>query len=984
MIKSESSFSFVDLAIGSFFAKRQLFYWDLNQTSPPLVPELVKIYRQFQEDDGQLSFSSFIQAMKADLLLMELNNFFRKKALQSWSFTDSEVTIEFKNQRPVVLSRVENKILIKDKYYDFDRLFDIFQAKTDIDTIKKDVQIKSLIDSLVADNVAGVDLLRAFFPTSSPNRLNFWSDLKTFLLSPFALSLQEPLDTVKIDEVDLRFDQLFVKAIASQTAPQEDLSWIDGEETAAKQFHLLFDKVISVNAIKLAFKQIYWQHLRTKFIDFDLSSQLETEKQPWLRVDLLEIDDVTYSLDALIALRNQKPTTLFADPTLQSQPLQLKALNDNGVTVAQIEAAIRKLYWTQIKTALVQFATLPPGFVVNFNDQDYAFHELFALKDQVAITTDNQLANNQLSLLIDNHVPLNDLENLLLNKYWSDLKIILFNSVDFIKNEKIFLTIEDKKHSLARLNEYQFSLQTFSGLERILKALELDPRTPPEKITITKDGIKLIKHLAKEFSLEEINDELALRQYWPQFQTFLQNFVSLPADVIIANQVYLMFPLWENREFIFTDKDFAWSFDRSSQSPFIQDFLTQLRRLVKNAVTIQELNTAIERIADFWTQLQATLDKYSFVADDLNVVLDGNRYLLNSLFALKGDNLTVAQLPLVAKNQLFSLLRNDITIPALDAQLQNRQRLVTRFANLFINYSGITVSDLLVKNRVYDVSDFFVAALQSNSASAFLQHNAWKRALNQKQNFNLFTALVEGQFTFDELETFLNSANLASKQLFNQIRQLLPFWESAKQFIAFTHRSGNKIFPTLHITKLITEIGKDKTVAWEQIVASSKQLPNNTDFVATIALLNSLTSWQNGNLFLQLLLWNPLQRWLTGEFANFVNFNLVIEEKKYNLSSLFTQKTKDYWNKLNFAGKETLKTLVTDQISPSQLKNALKLANNQASQTKTPTTNQQKSTTKTTPKRDKIDSLSLGLITIGGAIGVVGVGSLIYWLIKRR
>lgn len=1011
--KSENSVYF---EINLLFSERASTFAQIRKKRF-LFSLLNQIYDLYKKADGRIDLQEIRQQMQKELLLIELIAFFQKRKYQNWTFADGQITVQFADFNSILKS-VDGSLEIKGENYNLTPIFTDTDFKGAVPWVfGRKPQIQTLINALVVDGVNAQDLIRTLIPNNAQVRQNFWTqELKPFISSSLVSSLRSVVNSVVIDEITYPLNQLLNHDSASET----DFPWTQTNSEASRQFHLLFDKVVSVDSIKTAMQSVYWKNLREQFKQLQLVSQFESAKS-WLVVDQIKIGEGVYSLDLLISLRDQTATKFFSDPNNQSGIAQLEDLFNNGITVAQIVEGIENVYWSLTQTVLNNFAFLPDErfrFAVNGRwTPPLALNELSAIKAKPTISASvDTLAHAQLRQLIARRVHPDAIENQLLNFYWYRLKNLVAKSKKIA--DSLFLRLNDKEYSLSVLTIPKIFQTNFTVIVELLtkseeperekrivqlnkdldakkqaaaapdltqeasdellaqiQNIESDLENELAKGTPLTDTITLVKEFAKQFSLAQVKTMLLMRQEWPQLKLFFEEYHLLSFNsVSFNNQVYSLVNLWNNRDFTFADQDFASTLQQIGESAFA----TELSQLVNSGVTVQQLRNEVTAMMLFWTNLRKLLNDYNFVAPNLTVTIGDRSYFLGTLLAQK-SYLAVFDLSQEAKAAFVTLWNDAVELSALESTLALKNAF-QQLATTFFNYSGIALFNLTIKGKIYNVERIFYLLRNGDSLEQIAGSNVWANLLQNSPSAQLLTDFVNSQFTTNELTTALNQTNRASQQLLGQLQQLLSFWPSETKLINFAYANGANAFRTpINIAKLIAEIGLKQKITWQQIVDSTKKFPYLPQFITTLNLLSDLVAYQSGNRFFQLLFWKPVQIELNQPNALTFANKVVINEKSYDITTFLKEKAQTDSQLLGDDSTKLLQTLITDKITPAQFKTALQRVTPKPKSEVTP-----KPKVETTTATNEKQVLSISLAVAGGTVFLGSVGALVYWFVKLR
>lgn len=439
----------------------------------------------------------------------------------------------------------------------------------------------------------------------------------------------------------------------------------------------------------------------------------------------------------------------------------------------------------------------------------------------------------------------------------------------------------------------------------------------------------------------------------------LGNFSTLPLDELtIDGQIYSIANLFQE-----TIKDKKMLFRNLSTAA-----KNELLKLSNQDIEARRVRTML--LEAYWDQLREMLNaNFTALPAKVKNLSIGSRNInaFDVLFANR--NLPFAQLQqqhqdffqqaiLVEEESWLSIVQIQREIERLiDEVIAQR---IAALSEVFESYSGLYFDDLLIKDQIYNLNRFFLAKSTDEMS--------WEEAASADSS--LMLAIDNEKVTLSDLKSALEGTDTNSEKLFLQMLKLVPSWKVEKKPTLLNYGTKNPKSLTFSGAKLFAEIGKKQQPTWQKVVTTSQKItPTKDQLSQTISLISSAIATKNNNHLLQLLLWNPLQKWLSTDFSSLIKQQIAIKKKTYDLTALFTQKTTTDWNQLNPKSRKVLKQLVDDKTTPLQLKTALDTLFQQQ------------------PKpvvKKYSNSLVIGLITIGSGIAVIGLVGFVNWLTKFR
>lgn len=786
------------------------------------------------------------------------------------------------------------------------------------------------------------------------------------------------------------------------------------------------ENFLDSSTVKLQFLKDVQKHLYLSQRWNNFNQQLNAIDKPVNRYNLpeVEIDGQKYTVNSLLW---QKDITDFSR-LLPVTKNQFVAIVRDAVPFAKLFEAVSKAndkyyadlnaFWDKLKKVLKKFPALPLD-EIEIADQSYSLTVLFELKDKdydVITITKNPVRQNDLLLLFINKVDLSLIEDLLdqayAKTYWDDLRTT-FAKFNFLLLETI--TINNQSYSLGDLfaNKGQPFAQLGENTRKSLIDNFIGKITPLQIETVFK---------------EKIN------QFWLSLKTILTKFLVLPVDpIVIDNQSYLLSLLlavkdseidgfvleepaksvlwqllqnkvtsvkiknqldiayWEELQRVFADFTFLptpsiavnkqqhllsglFAIKNKQFSAFSNDDLQTFTTFVESTPHLPSalaIKTTLNNLVDrFWLDLKTILNEFDALPAQ-SVTLKNTVFDLSSLFANSQTETAGSQLSGPARNELLKMMDKKIDLFQLGTILVLKQ------------YSGLHFGRLSIKDNLYFTESLFFTDPPSQLS--------WEEKVDQSQE--LFTAFALKQLTIADFRDALNQKNAASAKLFASINQLIPYLASTSDLTTtFFYSQNGRQNLKFEITKLVKEFQSVDNISWAQVVADSRLLPPDSQFGEIIFIISSVVNQQSSDRFLQLLLWNPLQRWLNAKQVLSSLEKIVLDQKNYDFTALAQAKAETDWNNLNAQNKAFLQTLITNQIDPLKIKNALQVEqttkpiNNNKQPPKTPPS-QKQTPSKTEDKKVQISKktgLIIGLATAGGAVGLLSVGGLVYWLVKLR
>lgn len=931
------------------------------------------------------------------------------------------------------------------------------QSKQTIATIS--LASKTVLEELLKSKSASLSIDNLVSLIEDKFKAIYWNDLQKQVFNRF---FTLPTTTVNISNQTYSVDQLFVNksdAFTDLLAKAQSLS----------QFSALFDASVSTTTLKQVLLQKYWTDLRAVFAKFVV----------------LPVNTITNEggdVFALEELFKQKSVINVSDITNENS--ELTKLNDlvANLTLVTLENLLFVIYYQKLQLVFAKFSALPLE-TITIDKTAYSLVELFKKKDQTFSTLNDvemqkltDLAKNIASTQLENEL------NVAVDVFWNDLKRVLQKFIILPSQPIIIL---DQSYSLTALFAQKASSTTgsqlpdaaktelFALLKDVTKALlpnlqvAKDPQLQPltrkiialeielelfklywadlsalltrfsplpissivfantifslvglaenkeqSFLELASDNRNILKSLSQKTTIAQIETALAtiVDDFWTDLKQILQGFLTLPnPSITFAGQSYSLTALFSGRdsstpgsqlpdlartELLSLSKDQVsaqivnlelyesyWQNLRSVFAKFIvlplstvtinnnQYPLSELFREKDNEsllvdanyrtlvtfvsqITTNQIEVALSQAVDtFWTNVKTVFKEFPTLAQS-SLTIAKRSYPLVQLFANRNTQIAGSNLPEQAKAQLLNLMNENIDIATLESELFKGAIVAS-----FTNYSGLAFSKLFIKDSTYDVANFFPVT----DSQTFKQRVADSKLFNDLKNKTL---------TLTELQTALDQTKVVRKELLEQILQLLPFWESTKSMVALSYEDSKKQAFTFDIKQVISEIENTEQLTWEKIVATTqatKQSPS--PFSQTTALIEAVIANQISKRLLQLLLWNPVQRWLKSDPVLPAPEKVTIEEQTYDFTPLVKAKNQQDWNQLDPESKKVLATLTSDKVTPNQLKSALNVVTKPSLKTKSTESN----------------ILAIGLATVvGGSIGLTAIGGFFYWVTKTR
>ena len=436
---------------------------------------------------------------------------------------------------------------------------------------------------------------------------------------------------------------------------------------------------------------------------------------------------------------------------------------------------------------------------------------------------------------------------------------------------------------------------------------------------------------------------------WNPLQSWLSTLTDLPNKVTIDEIEYDLSSLWRAKQTV------AWK-------KLGEEAKDELIKLLDGNVTPAKLKVALA-VEDktltnqdkdkFWSRLKAVFNKFGSVLPVNEVKIMNQDYDFEYFFDFRdrktqdgrfvGSSLDVQW----ANRTLQKLFANKVTILEIETRLKELKEALEflKDNNIFANRKILRVPNLLIRDQTYDVGSYW----------------NWNPEIGFYSDTSLIREIINFKITITELKNALQEANTASKELWEDMKELVLWWTDSTTRFAFKYTTRDSLSIGINLSRFIAENDPNKKVTWNDVITDSWKPFWEYDFSETLHVVPNVVANQNSNEFRQFLLWNPLQSWLKS-LSQLSTQPLQLNSKSYDLTVLFQERDETSWKKLSTGAKNVLKQLINDRTSPKQLAVALGVD----------------------VDNEKNSALAIGLATIGGGIFLVAVGGLIYWFLKIK
>ena len=372
---------------------------------------------------------------------------------------------------------------------------------------------------------------------------------------------------------------------------------------------------------------------------------------------------------------------------------------------------------------------------------------------------------------------------------------------------------------------------------------------------------------------------------------------------------------------------------------------------------------------EFWSRLKAVFNKYGNGLPTNKVKIKNQNYELNYLFDFRDSPTQNGHFFDIqpsafweANSALQKLFTNKVTISDIETKLKESKETLEflKDKNIFTNRKTLRVPNLLIQDETY-----FIESLWD-----------WKEG-DELYSADTLIHDINHKITITELKNALQEANTASKQLWEDMKELVLWWTDSTRF-SFVPTIPGRLSIGVNLSRFIAENDPNKKVTWNDIIADSWKPFYERDFRETLYVVTNVVANQNSNEFRQFLLWNPLQSWLKS-LSELPTQQLQLNSKSYDLTVLFQEREETSWKNLSTGAKNILKQLIDDRTSPKQLAVALGVD----AQYPDPDTRKELIGVDNTDN-EKNNPLAIGLATIGGGASLLGVSYLVFYFLKSR